>query len=301
MWALASHYRITRDDAWLRGGTRSPLEAMLAGFDWVSRQRRRTMREVDGKPVPHWGLLPAASAHDWLAGNTIFNDSFCIYGMTEVVRLLREVNHPRAEEMARELAGYRGCLRDRYVAARDLARPLPLADGTQIPYVPRIVQELDWEKPDWTYTGYSATRAGAWGALDPHDELVDQTIACLEAGMPKGQGAYFSTATATNADVNFNAVSDPSAERHYLWRHFVEYETMWPVGAPLFLARDDLPRFFEWLFHNLAVAIHQDFRVGVESLDGVPSKAPGDAERWLGIRKMFVNELGGYDGSPQSL
>ena len=67
---------------------------MLDGFDWVAQQRRRTMREVDGRRVPYWGLLPAASAHDWLAGNTIFNDAFCIYGMTEVVRLLREINIP---------------------------------------------------------------------------------------------------------------------------------------------------------------------------------------------------------------
>jgi hypothetical protein len=302
LWALASHYRITRDDAWLTAGQKSPLAAMLEGCDWVVQQRRRTMREVDGKRVPYWGLLPAASAHDWLAGNTIFNDAFCIYGMTEVVRLLREIKHPRAEELARELADYRRCLHDRYAEARDRARSLPLADGRTIPYVPRIVQELDWAKPDWTYSGYSPVRAGAWGALDPHDELVDQSLAFLEAGMPQGEGYYFSGAAgADNADVNFAAVSDPNAPRHYLWRHYVEYETMWPVGAPLFLARDDLPRFFEWFAHNFAFVIHQDFRVGVESFDGVPSCAPGDAERWLAARGMSVREFGGYDGTPQSL
>jgi hypothetical protein len=302
LWALASHYRITRDATWLGSGPGSPLEAMIAGFDWVATQRRRTMREVDGKRVPYRGLLPAASAHDWLAGNTIFNDAFCIYGMTEVVRLVREIRHPRAEEMARELSDYRKCLHDRYSEARDRARPLPLGDGTPLPYVPRLVQELDWAKPDWTYTGYSPTRAGAFGALDPHDDLVDQALAYLEAGMPKGEGAYFSNpAQADNADINFAPISDPAAPRHYLWRHYVEYETMWPVGAHLFLARDDLPRFFEWLFHNMGFAIHQDFRVGVESFDGVPSCAPGDGERWLAIRRMFVNEAGGYDGCRQSL
>jgi hypothetical protein len=302
LWALAAHYRIARDKAWLTTGSKSPLAAMIEGFDWVAQQRRRTMHEIDGKKVPYWGLLPAASAHDWLAGNTIFNDAFCIYGMTEVVRLLREIKHPRAEEMARELNDYRRCLHDRYAEARDLARPVPLADGTVIPYVPRIVQELDWTKPDWTYTGYSATRAGAWGALDPHDELVDQALAFLESGMTKGEGAYFSqVAQADNADRNLADISDPSAERHYLWRHYVEYETMWPVGGPLFLARDDLPRFFEWFVHNFAFVIHQDFRVGVESFDGVPSCAPGDAERWLAVRNMFLNEFSGYDGSEQSL
>jgi hypothetical protein len=300
LWALASHYRITRDDAWLGNGAGSPLQTMLDGFDWVSHQRKRTMREVDGKKVSYWGLLPAASAHDWLAGNTIFNDAFCIYGMTEVVRLLRELKHPRAEEMAKELNDYRRCLHDRYAEATDRARKIPLADGTTIPFVPRMVQELDWTKPDWTYSGYSATRAGAWGAIDPHDPLIDEALAYLEAGMPKGEGAYFAL-VANTADVNLTDVSDPNAERHYLWRHYVEYETMWPIGAPLFLARDDLPRFFEWFAHNFAIVLHHDFRVGVESLDGVPSCAPGDAERWLAVRNMFLGEFGGYDGTQQSL
>jgi hypothetical protein len=302
LWALATHYRITRDKDWLGDGPDSPLQAMIEGFDWIAQQRKRTMREIDGKKVPYWGLLPAASAHDWLAGNTVFNDAFCIYGMTEVARLMREVDHPRAAEMAKELNDYRRCLRDRYFEASRRARPLPLADGATIPFVPRMVQELDWAKPDWTYTGYSAMRAGAWGIFDPRDELTDLSLAYLEAGMPKGEGAYFnSNVYQDTSNVNLADVNDPQAERHYLWRHYVEYETMWPIGGPMFLARDDLPRFFEWLFHNVGFVLHQDFRVGVESWDGVPSCAPGDGERWQIIRKMFVNEFGGYDGSEQSL
>jgi len=76
---------------------------------------------------------------------------------------------------------------------------------------------------------------------------------------------------------------------------------MWPIGMDLFLQRDDLPRFFEWYFNNMAIVLHHDYRVGVESLDGVPSNAPGDGERWRAVRDMFVNERGGYDGSQQSL
>lgn len=306
LWALASHFRVTRDRAWLGSGPGSPLEAMLDGFDWISAQRKRTMHDVDGRRTAYWGLLPACSSHDWLAGNAIFNDGYCIEGMIEMVRLLREIGHPRAEEMAAELNAYRECLRQRYGEARDAARRLPLADGTTIPYVPRVIQELDWAKADWTYTGYGPLRAGCSGALDPGDPLVDQALAFLEAGLPRGEGAfmgldYYHHFTPGTADDNFADVSDPKAERHYLWRHYVEYETMWPVGGKLFLERDDLPRYFEWLWNNLAAAVHRDFRVGVESLDGPPACAPGDAERWLALRGMFVNERGGYDGSAQQL
>ena len=110
--------------------------------------------------------------------------------MIETVRLLREINHPRAEEIAKELNDYRACLRDRYVEARDRARRIPMPDGTDIPYVPRDVYELDWAQTDWTYTCVGPIRAGAWGALDPHDELVDQTLAVIDAGLPQGQGYY---------------------------------------------------------------------------------------------------------------
>jgi hypothetical protein len=305
LWALASHYRIMRDRKWLGDGHGSPLQAMLDACDWTLAQRRRTMREEKGKKVPHWGLLPAASAHDWLWGNTIFNDAFCIFGIIETVRVLREISHPRAEELATALNEYRACLRDRYVEARDKARPLPMPDGKLMPYVPRDVYELDWAKTDWTYTTFGPLRAGAWGAIDPHDELIDQSLAFVETGMPKGDGYYLELVKnefgQLTADENFRDVNDPASSRHFLLRHFVEYETMWPIGFDLFLQRDDLPRFFEWFFHNLSMVIHKSYRVGVESLEGVPSCAPGDGERWRAVRNMFVNERGGYDGSQQSL
>jgi hypothetical protein len=309
LWALASHFRITRDRGWLDGGTPSPLEAIVAACDWIAVQRRRTMREVHGARVPQWGLLPAASAHDWMSGYTVFNDAYCIYGMIEAVRLLREIEHPRASELSQELNDYRACLRARYAEARDRARRVPTPDGEELPYVPREVNELDWEQTDWTYTGYGPLRAGAWGAFDPHDELVDQALAFLEAGMPRGKGFYFHQSRfapkdkygAATADDNFRDIDDPRAARHFLWKHYVEYETAFPIGFELFLQRDDLPRFFEWLFNNMAIVVHRGFRVGVESLDGVPAETPGEAVRWRAIRAMFVNERGGFDGSQQSL
>ena len=76
-----------------------------------------------------------------LQSETIFSDGFCIYGMSETVRLLDEINHPRATELARQLSDYRACLRERYLEARDRARRVPLSDGTNIPFVPRDVYE----------------------------------------------------------------------------------------------------------------------------------------------------------------
>ena len=114
--------------------------------------------------------------------------------------------------------------------------------------------------------------------FDPHDPLIDQTIAFMEAGRP----------TAIKG------------ERQYLWPHFVDSETTWPL-TEVFLNRDDLPRFFELVFNNLAAAIHEDFRVGCEAREGVVAVSPADAEHWRMVRDMFVREEGGYDGSEQGL
>ena len=160
------------------------------------------------------------------------------------------------------------------------------------------MQELDWASVDWTYTNFGPSRAGGLGGLDPRDEMVDQTLAFVEAGMPKGEGWYGSCIAGTG-DESWADVWDRNADRHYLGRHYVDYENNWPQ-LELFLERDDLPRFFECLFNNLAVT-HQEWRVGMESIDGVPSCTPFDGDRWRGIRDMFVHERGGYDGSQQSL
>jgi len=303
LWALASHYRITRDDTWLGGGKKTPLEAMLKAVDWIMVQRKRTKHEENGVRVPHWGLMPPSAAHDWLSGSVIFNDAFCIFALIETVRMLREINHPQAEEIAGELTDYRKCLRERYIEARDKATPLTLDDGTQIPFVPRDVTELDWKTIDWTYTSYGPLRAGAWGAIDPDDELMDQTLAFIEAGIAEGE---INTTMATRMpidEVDFRNWRDICFEgpRRYFWKHFVEYEIMWPMGSDLFLQRDDLDRHFEWFFNAFTAQIDKNYRISAESINGAPACTPGDAERWQAVRNLFVNERGGYDGSQQSL
>ena len=93
--------------------------------------------------------------------------------------------------------------------------------------------------------------------------------------MPKGEGFYLANRKnefgQPSADANFQNLNDPTASRHYLWKHYVEYETMWPTAFDLFLQRDDLPRFFEAFFNYFVVSIHQGYRGGVETLDGTPS------------------------------
>ena len=55
LWAMANHYRMSDDRAWLE----AKLPNMLAAVDWIERERARTKKlNADGTKPPHWGLLP---------------------------------------------------------------------------------------------------------------------------------------------------------------------------------------------------------------------------------------------------
>ena len=72
MEALAEHYRLTGDRAWLA----RVAPKLVAACDFVIRERARTRETApDGLPAPHWGLMPAGHLEDnpewryWFAVN----------------------------------------------------------------------------------------------------------------------------------------------------------------------------------------------------------------------------------------
>ena len=53
--------------------------------------------------------------------------------------------------------------------------------------------------------------------------------------MSEGEGYYMD-----GAEGDFADIADRNAEQRYEWLHNVEFETQWPIGAPLVPARDSL-------------------------------------------------------------
>ena len=227
--------------------------------------------------MPQWGLLPAASAHDWLSGSVIFNDAWCIAGMAEAVRLLEKSAIPATPRLAKELQDYRACLEcplqrgPRSGPPRPLGRwhddPLRAADGHRVRLGRR---RLDLRRL-WSASG---RRIGRLGSARP----AGRSNARLPRSRRPAGLARFSSQHGT--------VRQPA---ECFWQHYVEPETHWPM-YDVFLNRDDLPRFFELLFNNLVAAVHADFRVGCEGREGVVSVSPADAEHWRMVRDMFVRE-----------
>jgi hypothetical protein len=141
----------------------------------------------------------------------------------------------------------------------------------------------------------------AWAGVVPaNHELIDQTLAFLEAGRPLGawveekkkyQG--WDWGAQTPADEDFLEATRPKEGRAYLWRHKMTYEPGWPPQAFVFAERDDIPALLEHFYSLISNGgQHVDLRTPIEQRDGVPWTQSGDAVLlWL-MRNMLVREQG---------
>ena len=80
LWALAEHYKLTRDEPWLR----RVAPQMVKGCDWIIRERARTKMMENGKKVKHFGLLPKGRPSDlYIWDHWYWTDTYCYMGLRE--------------------------------------------------------------------------------------------------------------------------------------------------------------------------------------------------------------------------
>ena len=112
MWALAEHYFMTRDKAWLE----QIAPQLIRGADWLARQRRLTLGRQPLSRGWERGLLPAGGLEDvtsffyWVPNNT-----WSWRGMDHAAAALAAIGHPGAAPAAR--GG--GCISSRHPAQPD--------------------------------------------------------------------------------------------------------------------------------------------------------------------------------------
>jgi hypothetical protein len=304
MWAIGQHARLTGDWRWLK---RQSAKLALA-CEWVTAQRRRTKRrDGRGEKVLAWGLLPASNAFDWGFGHMFWSDAHTYRGLREAAECLARIGHPRAKRFLAEAEAYRLDIIAAVTRSRDASPPVPMEDGSSIPFVPMSAEMQDYFAPDWTYVACGPLNL-AWAGVVPADhELIEQTLAFLEAGRPLGawveekkkyQG--WDWGAQTPADEDFLEATRPRPPvggqpgRAYLWRHKMTYEPGWPPQAFVFAERDDMAAFLEHFYSLVSNGgQHVELRSPVEQRDGVPWTQSGDAALlWL-MRNMLVRERGG--------
>ena len=133
LWALCEHFLLTGDEEWFR----STAESVIAGADWIFRQRRNTM-----VPLPHsrgweYGFLPAGSLEDvtdfhyWLSTNCL-----TWRGAESAAQALEALGHPEAKRVRKEADGYRRDLIRGFDTMRGHSPLVRLRNGRWVPQFP---------------------------------------------------------------------------------------------------------------------------------------------------------------------
>lgn len=297
LWAIGQHARLTGDWPWLA----SHADRLALACEWIVEQLRRTRRRAArGEKALAYGLLPAGNAFDWGFGHMYWSDAHTYRGFKEIAACLRRVGHSQADRYLAEAEAYRRDIVTSVTRARDAAKPMPLANGQTIPYVPMSPETLDYFQPDWAYVACGPLNL-AWAGVVPHDhELVTQILAYLDAGRPLGKWQKdkkkfegWDSGGRVPADEDFIECTRPRKGRCYHWRHKMTYEPGWMPQAFVFRGRDDISSYLEFLYSELSHGgQHVNLRSPIEQRDGVPWCQPGDATAlWL-IRDMLVREEG---------
>jgi hypothetical protein len=158
LWAVCEHYKLSRDEAWLR----KVVPNILASYEWIKRERAGTKRlDKQGNKYVGYGLLPPHRISDWETGqHGLWTDSWNHIALQNAAEVLAAIGHPRAEEVKNEADDYRQCVRTAVKRSIERAGDMTLPSGETIPYVPHAVNSRQPRNP--THASYGA-EFGGWG------------------------------------------------------------------------------------------------------------------------------------------
>lgn len=243
--SLAEHYFLTRDADWLKRVAAN----IVAGCDFVTRERQATQIEQDGERVPEYGLLPAGHLEDnddwrhWFA----VNGHACL-GIEWAAKALAEIDHPDTQRIADEATAYKQDILTALERARIESPLVRLPDNTAIPHVPI---RTDIRGPEWGWfreAAYGPLHLVDGGVLEPDDQSVTWILKYLE-------------------DVIF-----PSRD----WGRPIDIEKRWFSQAGLtiqanllnngvaYVKRDQPRHAVRALFNDFAASVYQDVLVFTE-------------------------------------
>lgn len=137
LWTLAEHYRLTRDDQWLRAV--APEVARVCR--WVARQREKTKRlDPRGEKLPEYGLVPPGVVADWnvFAYRFFLEGHYCA-GLRDAAQALAAIRSPEAPALLESAAEFRHDILRAYHYTQERCPVVPLRDGTWAPASPGML------------------------------------------------------------------------------------------------------------------------------------------------------------------
>ena len=277
MWALAEHYFMTRDKAWLEGAAPN----LIRGAEWIMRQRRLTMGDQPLSRGWERGLLPAGGLEDvssffyWVPSNT-----WNWRGMDHVAAALEAIGHSEAGRLRAEADGYRADILRSLTIARQHNPLVRLRDGRWVPHYPTHVyrrgRDLGWIRE----TLEGSVNLLLCGILDPNGPeaswILDDYQDNLYTG---GEFGY------------------PIPDFHETWYDWAGFSCQPNLLAGLmpYLDRDEI-EVYMWMFFNAFTATyspniqgvveHPRPILGFSNAEPFKTSDESNAIKWL--RYMFV-------------
>ena len=133
LWCMAEHFLLTRDREWFG----RVADSVIAGADWIFRQRRRTMGEMPHSRGWEHGFLPAGSLEDvtefyyWLSTNCL-----TWRGADRAAKALEVYGHTEAGRIRQEADAFGMDLIHGFETMRKHAPLVRLRDGRWVPQYP---------------------------------------------------------------------------------------------------------------------------------------------------------------------
>jgi hypothetical protein len=243
LYAAAHHALVTDDSQFIERWT----EPILKACEFI-RDFRTSSAHTGVK-----GILPAAVPTDTgFQEQSVWTDGWNYKGLSTAVRLLQRMNHPRAEEFAREAAAYRESFLPAMRAAAARMPEWTDGDGSKHRFVPTALPNGgDIKFPFYLDTGPLFLVYG--GLMNADDELMRSALRYFRAG-PNTRTYDLSGAWRQPVCLRHEL---SSCEPCYSWNVF----HAWQAG--------DRPRFLEGMYSLLTGSLSRQTFIGCEHRGGI--------------------------------
>ena len=292
LWALAEHYLYTRDQDWLR----RVAPQVVAGCDFIIRERKRTMKELPGGRRQLWyGLAPAgcvADMRDW--EYSFMLNAYFHLGLKKSAQVLQDVDPENARRIEAEARDYLETIRRALKESVALSPVTRLRDGTSVPSVPSYVglrglstDVKDSVDPDLRHGYAYDSTAGPFHLLKgevvaPGESEVTWMLNYLED--------RFFMFTPLRSRVDLDELSSD-------WFNLGGFEKLQPYYVhyqDAYLQRDQIPNFLRGFFNTLAAISDPQTLTFQEELDfggAQPHKTHEEGWFFHQLRHMLVMEM----------
>ncbi len=239
LWALCEHLAFTGDQAWFQ----SVADSVIAGADWVFRQRKNTMTDLPHSRGWERGFLPAGSLEDvedyhyWLSTNAL-----TWRAVDSAARALESMGHADAGRVRAEADAYRADLIAGFETMRQHTPMVRLRDGRWVPNYPSRL--------------YHRGRQVGWIR-----ETLEGSVYLLLSGLYESEGKEAQWILDDFQDNRYTGPPTsyfiPDFENTWFNRAGISMQPNLLAGLMPHLYRDE-PEIYIWMFYNAWCACYRE-------------------------------------------